>query len=161
MTGPGTVTKLVEHERSDNVTVAWFHLAATGGGDLVVTNTDDDTSWTRRLFLYDANGASPVLRASDRTDSGSGTAQTLTVALSGLEVGDFILAAVADRAETPTAFFWGDDLTGDGDAEAYFGAHGAAVASDTATGAVFTGSVSEAAIASARTTLSLIALVPA
>jgi hypothetical protein len=161
MTGPGSVTKLVEHERSDNVTVAWFHLSASGAGDLVVSNTDSDTSWARRLFLYSAPGVSGAVRASTRADStNSGPGQTLTATVSGLSAGDVILAAVADRNETPTGFLWGGDLTGDGDAAFYTGTSGFAVASDTATGPSFAGSVSEPAIASARSVLSLIALVP-
>jgi len=140
-----------------------FHITATAAATVTITQALATASLHRRGFIYDAGDATATVRSSavDNTH----TSNELSVTLSGLTAGDRIFACVVDRNDQADGgsgnwgAVWGDDLTGDEDAQLTIGtteAHGGAVASDTATGASFTGSVSDSGIDNAA--LLLVAL---
>jgi hypothetical protein len=143
--------------------VSWFHVSATAAATFTYTKTDGGTSFVRRIFVYDANDATATVR--DSGTNATPSTNEVSVSLSGLTAGDFVLACVADRNDQsdPFAPTWGNELTEDQDAAFFISsAHGAAVASDTVTGSTFTVSVSDSGIsANNETVLAVIALVPA
>ena len=160
-TAPGVVTKLAEAQNSDRVTIAWFHVAATGAGDFTLTNAAPHRSFIRRLFLWAAGSASTTVRAMGQHFSGDPGVER--VALSGLTVEDHVFAAAVIRGNSPSDIVFGEDMAGaEQDEVAIPSAHGAAVAYLAAPGADVATTITEAALAVSSThhVLSTLALEP-
>ncbi|MEM8871279.1 MAG: hypothetical protein AAGE38_12820, partial [Pseudomonadota bacterium] len=112
MSNGDTVTPLTAHRRAGNVGVTWFHIAATAAADFVYENISSDDSFTRQLVIYDAGAASAVMRNDSFDDTVNSSA--VSTVLTGLNVGDHVLACVVDRKNQSDVFapVWGDDLQG-------------------------------------------------
>lgn len=159
LSGPNlTVTKLAEAGDfgQNDSTAAIFHVVASAASDLTL-NTVNPIFLNKRVIIENANAASPNVRSATSGDDVSPVSATL----SGLTEGDVVLAMIMDRNNTPSNFVWGDGLSGGGIRAEYFGDHGCAAAAAVATGASFTGSVSEASMASDRRHVLLLVAVEA
>jgi hypothetical protein len=108
------------------------------GGSVTPPLITSSKTFNTQGFVFDAGSASSLVRGGiDKAP----VYNKLEVAIFGLSAGDYVLAGVIDRNNSPADFTWTDDLSGDEVAEAAVNGQSnlrAGVAQGTAAGTSFT-----------------------